>query len=59
MAGPPHVMDDVIKTMSVTIDSPAGLCTKEDAPGVESRGQWEGGERVTERSRENNAAERT
>lgn len=53
------MMDDVIKAMSVTINSPAGLCTKEDAPGVESRGQWEGGKRVTERSRENNAAERT
>lgn len=44
------MMDDVIKAMYVTINSPAGLCTKEDAPGVESRGQWEGGKRVTERS---------
>ena len=45
------MMDNVIKSMYVTINSPAGLSTKEDALGVRAEGNEKEEEGLTERSR--------
>lgn len=50
-------MDNVIKSMCVTINSPAGLSTKEGALGVSAKGKEKEEERGNEKQQENNAAE--
>lgn len=45
------MMDNVIKPMYVTINSPAGLSTKESALGVRAEGNEKEGKGATKRSR--------
>lgn len=46
------MMDNVIKSMYVTINSPAGLSTKECALGVKAKGNEKGEERDNKKEQE-------
>lgn len=49
------MMDNVIKSMYVTINSPAGLSTKEGALGVRAKGSEEGEEGENKKGQEGRA----